>query len=69
MSTRDAESGLPAGIPQPAIRALTAAGYSRIDQLAGASESALLQLHGVGPKAIRVIQEALAERDLPPLAP
>ena len=57
----------PRGMGQPAIRALTAAGYARIEQLAGASEAALLQLHGVGPKAIRIIQQALAERGLAPL--
>ena len=57
------------GTGQPAIRALTAAGYSRDEQLAGVSEAALLKLHGVGPKAIRIIQQTLAERGLPPLAP
>lgn len=69
MSQGGAETGFPPGIPRPAIRELTAAGYTRIDQLAGTSEAGLLQLHGVGPKAIRIIQQALAERGLPPLAP
>ena len=59
----------PPGTPQPAIRAFQEAGYERFDDIAGASESALLQLHGVGPKAIRLLKEALAERELPPLAP
>ena len=56
-------------MPQPAIRALVAAGYDRMEQLAGASESALLQLHGVGPKAIQIIKQALDDRDLMPISP
>lgn len=68
MSHGDAGSEFPPGIPQPAIRALVSAGYNRIDQLAGASEAALTSLHGVGPKAIRIIRQVLAERGLPPLA-
>ena len=59
----------PSGVSQPAIRALNAAGYFRLEELSGASESTLLTLHGMGPKAIRVIKEALAERGLKPLAP
>lgn len=53
------ESGLPAGIGKPALRALTAAGYTRLDQLAKVKEDDLLKLHGVGPKAIRVLRAAL----------
>jgi hypothetical protein len=63
------ENPYPPGMPQPAIRALVGAGYDRMEQLAGASESALLQLHGVGPKAIRIIKQALADRGLMPMAP
>ena len=59
----------PKGVSQPAIRALTAAGFSRLEDLSGASESALLKLHGMGPKAIRVIKDALARRGLPPMVP
>jgi hypothetical protein len=54
---------------QPAIRALVAAGNDQMEQLAGASEAALLQLHGVGPKAIQVIKQALDDRSLMPLTP
>ena len=69
MSLGDAGTDFPPGIPQPAIRALVAAGYNRLDQLAGASEAALMSLHGIGPKAIRIIRQALAQRALPPLTP
>lgn len=56
---KESESGLPAGIGKPALRALTAAGYTRLDQLAKVKEDDLLKLHGVGPKAIRVLRAAL----------
>lgn len=41
------------------MRALTAAGYTRCDQLAGVPIEDLKVLHGMGPKALRIIQEAL----------
>ena len=56
-----AKSSLPAGLSQPAIRALTGAGYARLEQLVKASERELLKLHGFGPKGIRILREALAE--------
>jgi hypothetical protein len=62
MSTDPGESELPAAAGRPARRALAAAGYTRLDQLAGRSAKELLKLHGVGPKAIGVIRTALAER-------
>ena len=58
---------LPA-IGQPATRALAHAGLTTLDQVAGRSEAELLTLHGVGPKAIDILREALAVtgRDLAP---
>ncbi|GAB4215550.1 MAG: hypothetical protein OHK0022_55560 [Roseiflexaceae bacterium] len=48
----------------PARRALSAAGYTRLAQLATVSEAELLRLHGMGPKAIRELREALAAQGL-----
>ena len=48
-------------IGAPAIRALTAAGYTRLGQLAGVPVDELKRLHGVGPKALRLLQAALEE--------
>ncbi len=62
-------TSIPKGISQPAIRALTGAGYETLEDLAGASKAELLRLHGMGPKAIPVIQQALVERGLKPLRP
>jgi DNA-directed RNA polymerase alpha subunit len=51
-------------IGAPATRALAAAGYTTLSQLTGVRERELLALHGVGPKAVRLLREALAERGL-----
>jgi predicted Fe-Mo cluster-binding NifX family protein len=46
----------------PAQTALHLAGYYRLEQLTKVTEAELLALHGVGPKAIRILREALAEK-------
>ncbi|MFF0431129.1 DNA-binding protein [Streptomyces sp. NPDC004327] len=51
-------------IGAPATRALAAAGYTRLDQLAGVSQKELKALHGMGPKALGLLRAALAERGL-----
>jgi hypothetical protein len=40
---------------------LNAAGYTTLKELAGVSRAELSKLHGVGPKALHVIEEALQE--------
>jgi hypothetical protein len=55
----EGHSGFPKGVGAPAIRALVAAGYTGLAQLAGVSPSELMKLHGVGTKALRLIQQAL----------
>ncbi|MFC9996139.1 DNA-binding protein [Nocardia sp. NPDC127526] len=51
-------------IGAPATRALNAAGYRHLEQLAGVPESELLALHGVGPKAVRILKETLSAQGL-----
>lgn len=46
-------------IGAPATRALRAAGYTTLESLDGASESALAALHGVGPIALERLRSAL----------
>jgi predicted flap endonuclease-1-like 5' DNA nuclease len=53
------ESALPKGIGKPALRALASVGISRLDQVTRLTESQLLALHGMGPKAIGIIKAAL----------
>lgn len=56
---------LPA-IGRPATSALAAVGITRSSQLTDYSEQDLLALHGVGPKAIRLLREAgVALRETP----
>lgn len=58
------EHDFPKGIGRPATGALLAAGYTRLEDLTMVTEGDIKQLHGVGPKAIRVLHEALAEKEL-----
>lgn len=54
----------PPGIGKVAKRELAGNGYTRYDQLATVSAKTLLAIHGVGPKAIRILDEELAQRGL-----
>ncbi len=51
-------------IGNPAQRALANEGYSRLTQLTKITEAELLKLHGVGPKAIRILKDALETKGL-----
>lgn len=55
-------SDLPAAIGKPATRALLGAGLTTLDQVATRSKAELLGLHGVGPKAVRILTEELRRR-------
>jgi DNA-directed RNA polymerase alpha subunit len=48
----------------PATNALAAIGVTRLDQVAAMREADLLAIHGVGPKAVRLLHAAIAERGL-----
>lgn len=61
MTPPERDAALPTGIGRPATRALQGAGITRLDQLTDVREADLLQLHGVGPKAIEVLRRALAD--------
>jgi hypothetical protein len=57
-------NGFPRAIGRPATGALLAAGYTELAQLDGMPEADLLRMHGVGPKAVAVLREALTEQGL-----
>jgi hypothetical protein len=59
-----ADEGLPRNIGAPATRALTAAGYTELRQLADVPIAELKKLHGIGPRALRLLQEALDQQGL-----
>ncbi|RKT56370.1 hypothetical protein [Saccharothrix australiensis] len=65
MAPQDAtDTEYPAGIGRTARRVLELHGYTRYDQLTGVTQAELLKIHGVGPKAIRILAEELAARGL-----
>ncbi|WKZ43521.1 MAG: DUF1801 domain-containing protein [Anaerolineales bacterium] len=63
MLTKNLTSDLP-NIGAPATRALEHQGYTTLKQLTKLSEAQLLQMHGVGPKAIRILKETFKAKGL-----
>jgi hypothetical protein len=55
---------MPKDVGAPAARALTAAGYSHLAQLDVVPADRLAQLHGVGARALKVLQDALEQRGM-----
>jgi len=60
----DLKHALPTNIGKPAFRALSAAGYTSLEQFTKLKEADLLKLHGFGPKAFRLIRNALKDLGL-----
>ncbi|MFF2086102.1 hypothetical protein ACFVVM_20185 [Nocardia sp. NPDC058176] len=58
------QTEFPRGIGKVAARELALNGYTRYDQLTSVTEAQLLAIHGVGPKAVRILAEELAARGL-----
>ena len=54
----------PKGVSNPAIRALNSVGITTLEQLTTIDEKTLKALHGMGPKSIGVLKEALHEKGL-----
>jgi predicted flap endonuclease-1-like 5' DNA nuclease len=50
----------PPGVSGPALRALSAAGVRSVADLARWTEAELAALHGMGPRALGVLRDALA---------
>lgn len=50
---------LPKAIGRPATQALVSVGITNLDQVGELTEAELRNMHGVGPKAVRVLTEAL----------
>lgn len=51
-------------IGAPAVRALESAGYTTLKQLTRVTEAEIAQLHGMGPKALGILREALKAEGL-----
>ncbi len=56
--------GFPRSLSQPAVRALLEANITTLEQVAATGARNIVKLHGVGPKAIPMLRQALAERGL-----
>jgi hypothetical protein len=56
---------LPKAIGRPATQALISAGITTLTQVAELTEAELLAMHGVGPKAVRILGEALSATGRP----
>ena len=57
-------SEFPYAIGAPARRALEGAGYPKLEEIAKLSEAEMLKLHGMGPKALGKLRQALNEKEL-----
>ncbi len=57
-----APSDFPKGLSKPALRALASAGLTTLDQVTQVTEKELLALHGMGPKGIKILKQALGEQ-------
>lgn len=64
MRTAAIRDHLPAGLSQPALRALDGVGVKRLKDLTRFTEAELLDLHGMGPKAMTILRAALAAEEL-----
>jgi predicted flap endonuclease-1-like 5' DNA nuclease len=62
--SEEVRTEFPHGIGKVAKRELAGNGYTRYDQLTTVSAKTLLAIHGIGPKAIRILSEELAARGL-----
>lgn len=54
----------PRSIGKVATRELALSGYTRFEHLTQVSRKSLLAIHGVGPKAVNILEEELRERGL-----
>lgn len=63
LGSHQIRSGFPQ-IAKPAQRALKQAGFEYLEQLADTSEQELLALHGMGPKAVRILKDALKAKGM-----
>ncbi len=66
MATENAgeTSEFPPGIEKVARRELALNGYTRYGDLTKVTSAELLTIHGVGPKAVRILDEELTARGL-----
>lgn len=62
--TFEEEHEFPKSIGKAAQRALLAEGYHQLQDLTSITKQQALELHGLGPKALGILEQALAEQGL-----
>lgn len=67
-STGAIKGNLPAGLAQPALRALASAGIKQLADFTKLKESDLVKMHGIGPNAMTKIKKVMDEAGLSFLA-
>jgi hypothetical protein len=60
-ATHPNAAAFPAGVSGPALRALARARVRSLSDLTKWTEADLAALHGIGPKALRILKDALAK--------
>jgi hypothetical protein len=58
------QGGFPGGLSAPARRAISQAGFTKLDQLSEISEEDFRKMHGIGPKAVNLLLQAMQEKGL-----
>lgn len=64
MEKNGTDNELPAKLAKPAKRALVGAGYINLEQFTNVTEAEIMNLHGMGPKAIEELRRVLNEKGL-----
>jgi hypothetical protein len=62
--TAPTSPAFPKGVSQPALRALASRQLTSLDSLTSVTEQELLAMHGMGPKAVRILRDAMQLRGL-----
>ena len=60
----DQKTELPVSIGKPAMRALNNAGIDHLEQLTDYTESEIIRLHGMGPRAVDRLRASLARQGM-----
>ncbi|WP_342527835.1 hypothetical protein MKY84_03720 [Chryseomicrobium sp. FSL W7-1435] len=64
MTIQPSSTPIPETIPKPALRALDANGIHSLEAVSLLTKRELLTYHGIGPKAIRILEAAMKEYGL-----
>lgn len=65
MTSKEApNTEFPRSTGKVAARELALSGYTRFEDLTQVSKKSLLAIHGVGPKALNILEEELKKRGL-----